>query len=60
MAKGLVNVNEHNVTSVQELLTEGDEGAEADEELDRVDIGKELERVKWSLWHGNVTGAITR
>ena len=35
MAKGLVNVNEHNLTSVQELLTEGDEGAEADEELDR-------------------------
>jgi hypothetical protein len=26
---------------------------EADEEFDTVDIGKELERVKWFLWHGN-------
>ena len=54
MAKGLANVNEHNITltSVQEPLTE------VDEELDRVDIGKELERVKWFLWHGNVAGAL--
>jgi hypothetical protein len=22
------------------------------------DIGKELERVKWFLWHGNVQGAL--
>ena len=49
MAKGLVN--EQNMTSAQELLTE------ADEELDRVDIGKQFERVKWFLWHGNVAGA---
>jgi hypothetical protein len=52
MAKGLANVNEQNLTSAQEPL------AEADEELDRVDIGKELERVKWSLWHGNVAGTL--
>jgi hypothetical protein len=52
MAKGLANVNEQNLTSVQEPLTE------ADEELDRVDIGKELERAKWSLWHGNVAGTL--
>jgi hypothetical protein len=58
MAKGLANVNEQNLTSVQEPLTEVDEDAEADEELDRLDIGKELERVKWSLWHGNVAGAL--
>src|SRR5271157_2524437 len=50
MAKGLVN--EQNMTSAQELLTE------ADEELDRVDIGKQLERVKGFLWHGNVEGAL--
>ena len=25
---------------------------DAEEELDTVDIGKELERVKWFLWHG--------
>src|SRR5271157_931606 len=31
---------------------------EADEELDRVDIGKQFERVKWFLWHGNVAGAL--
>jgi hypothetical protein len=39
MAKGLVN--EQNMTSAQESLTE------AGEELDTVDIGKQLERVKW-------------
>ena len=50
MAKGLVN--EQNMTSAQELLTE------ADEELDRVDIGKQFERVKWFLWHGNVARAL--
>ena len=50
MAKGLVN--EQNMTSAQEPLTE------ADEELDRVDIGKQFERVKWFLWHGNVAGAL--
>jgi hypothetical protein len=44
VAKGLVN--EQNMTSAQESLTEGDE------ELGAVDIGKELERVKWFLWHG--------
>ena len=52
MAKGLANVNEQNITSVQEPLTE------VDEELDRVDIGKQFERVKWFLWHGNVAGAL--
>jgi hypothetical protein len=26
--------------------------------LDIVDIGKELERVKWFLWHGNVVRAL--
>ena len=31
---------------------------EAGEELDRVDIGKQFERVKWFLWHGNVAGAL--
>jgi hypothetical protein len=36
----------------QEPLTE------AGEELDTVDIGKELERVKWFLWHGNVGRAL--
>ena len=50
MAKGLVN--EQNITSAQEPPTE------ADEELGRVDIGKELERVKWFLWHGNVVRAL--
>jgi hypothetical protein len=50
MAKGLVN--EQNMTSAQESLTE------AGEELDTVDIGKQLERVKWFLWHGNVVRAL--
>ena len=50
MAKGLVN--EQNMTSAQEPLTE------AGEELDTVDIGKQLERVKWFLWHGNVVRAL--
>jgi hypothetical protein len=50
MAKGLVN--EKCITSVQETPTE------ADEQLDTVDIGKELERVKWFLWHGNVVRAL--
>ena len=50
MAKGLVN--EQNMTSAQEPLTE------AGEELDTVDIGKQLERVKWFLWHGNVGRAL--
>src|SRR6202047_2382120 len=50
IAKGLVN--EQNMTSAQELLTE------ADEELHRVDIGKQFERVKRFLWHGNVAGAL--
>jgi hypothetical protein len=50
IAKGLVN--EQNMTSAQEPLTE------ADEELHRVDIGKQFERVKWFLWHGNVAGAL--
>ena len=50
IAKGLVN--EQNITSAQEPPTE------ADEELGRVDIGKELERVKWFLWHGNVVRAL--
>ena len=50
MTKGLVN--ERSITSVQEPLTE------ADEELEAVDIGKELERVKWFLWHGNVVRAL--
>ena len=50
MAKGLVN--EQNRTSDQEPFTE------ADEELGTVDIGKELERVKWFLWHGNVARAL--
>jgi hypothetical protein len=46
MAKGLVN--EQNMPSAQEPLTA------AGEELDTVDVGKQLERVKWFLWHGNV------
>ncbi len=46
LAKGLVN--EQNMTSF----------TEADEELGTVDIGKELERVKWFLWHGNVVRAL--
>jgi hypothetical protein len=50
LAKGLAN--EHNLISAQEPLTE------TDLELDTVDIGKELERVKWFLWHGNVQGAL--
>jgi len=41
-------VNEQNMMSAQEPLTE------AGEELDTVDIGKQLERVKLFLWHGNV------
>ena len=32
---------------------------EADEEFDTVDFGKELERVKWFLWHGNSWAAPT-
>lgn len=52
MAKGLANVNEQNITSVQEPLIE------VEEELDRVDIGKQFERVKWFLWHGNVAAAL--
>ena len=56
MAKGLVNGQ--NTTLAQEPLTEADEDAEAGEELDRVDIGKQFERVKWFLWHGNVAGAL--
>src|ERR1700738_4524139 len=54
MAKGLVNGQ--NTTLAQEPLTEADEDAEAGEELDRVDIGKQFERVKWFLWHGNGAG----
>ena len=50
MAKGLVN--EQNMTSAQEPLTE------AGEELDRLDIGQQLERAKWFLWHGNVVVAL--
>ena len=46
IAKGLVN--EQNMTSAQD----------AAEELDTVDVGKELERVKWFLWHGNVFQAL--
>ena len=50
MAKGLVT--EENITSAQEPLTE------PGEELVRIDIGKQLERVKWFLWHGNVVRAL--
>ena len=50
MAKGLLN--EQNMMSAQEPLTE------PGEELDTVDIGKQLERVKWFLWHGNVGRAL--
>ena len=49
MAKGFVN--EQNMILAQEPLTE------EDEELDTVDIGKQLERVKWFLWYGNVLPA---
>jgi hypothetical protein len=35
-----------------------DPPTEADEELDTLDIGKELERVKWFLWHGNAVRAL--
>ena len=44
--------NEQNMTSAQESFTE------AGEELDTVEIGKQLERVKWFLWHGNVLRAL--
>ena len=50
MAKGLLN--EQNMMSAQEPLTE------PGEELDTVDIGKQLERVKWFLWHGDVGRAL--
>ena len=52
MAKGLVN--EQNMMSAQEPLTE------AGEELGTVDIGKQLERVKWFLSHGNMVRALIR
>ena len=51
MAKGLVN--EQNTTPAHMPPAE-----DAEEELDTVDIGKELERVKWFLWHGNVVPAL--
>ena len=51
MAKGLGN--EQNTTPAHMPRAE-----DADEELDTVDIGKELERVKWFLWHGNVVRAL--
>ena len=51
MAKGLGN--EQNMTPAHMPPTE-----DAEEELDTVDIGKELERVKWFLWHGNVVRAL--
>ena len=51
MAKGLGN--EQNTTPAHMPPAE-----DADEELDTVDIGKELERVKWFLWHGNVVRAL--
>jgi hypothetical protein len=51
MAKGLGN--EQNMTPAHLPPTE-----DAEEELDTVDIGKELERVKWFLWHGNVVRAL--
>ena len=50
IAKGLVN--EQGTTSMQ------DPPIEADEELDTLDIGKELQRVKWLLWHGNAVRAL--
>jgi hypothetical protein len=50
LVKGLAN--EQNLVSAQEPLTD------TDIELDTVDIGKELERVKWFFWHGNVQGAL--
>ena len=42
------------------LATEQTEGPETapEETLDAVDIGKQLERVKWFLWHGNVERAL--
>ena len=46
MAKGLGN--EQNTTPAHMPPAE-----DAEEELDTVDIGKELERVKWFLWHGS-------
>ena len=46
LAKGLANEQ-----------TEGPETA-PEETLDAVDIGKQLERVKWFLWHGNVERAL--
>ena len=33
-------------------------GANSASEEDTVDIGRELERVKWFLWHGNVVRAL--
>jgi len=42
------------------LATEQTEGPETapEEILDAVDTGKQLERVKWFLWHGNVERAL--
>ena len=51
MAKGLGN--EQDTTPAHMPPAE-----DAEEELDTVDIGKELERMKWFLWHGNVVRAL--
>ena len=52
MAKGLMKEQKQNLTPAHMPP------AEDAEELDTVDIGKELERVKWFLWHGNVVRAL--
>jgi hypothetical protein len=33
------------------------DGDESDERIDATDIAQRLERLKWSLWHGNVRRA---
>jgi hypothetical protein len=33
-------------------------GEAPQETVDAVDIGKQLERVRWFLWHGNVQRAL--
>jgi hypothetical protein len=55
LAKGLAN----EPTAVPETATPAELPGEAAEETpDAGDIGKQVERVKWFLWHGNVPRAL--
>ena len=56
LAKGLANERSQKA----ETTPTGPPGQDTEEELDAVDIGQRLERVKWFLWHGNVTRALDR